>query len=474
MHRTTNRTSAPAICVQTVLLLLCLLTAPRSAFADFNSSGGLKVIDYPGGGQIVYGPLSGVSAMPQAVGFMLRTIHTNFGDRPQVGRFFQARGSSSVATFFTVTAKNKDGRPIAGLLIVSMPAGAAPAAAILYDEQKHFNTSANAMMKKLNEVWHPEGAAASVASGSNSSGNGGTTQSAGPATAAALRQTPFPDNSGSIGLPTGWHITGGNQGSVHAQGPNGEQIHYGVIIPILDPNNPQTRQSIMMQTQGGRIPLPGSYIAYPAGRDPVRAFTDISAQNAQKTHHPAPTYHITSTKDLGNSLAGHCTRAIGDVDAHDGVGVLATNTLICMSQPMNGQWRMTLYQDDVRPNMVVQQQATMDAIGKSYKLNGQVIAAETQSNINQIHQIGANSMRRAAESNAAFDQRNAARNAASTRQDQHNSDFSNYILDQTVIRDTQTGKHTTAYNTDADSLVKSAPNHYEYVPTQDMMRGIDY
>jgi hypothetical protein len=442
--------------------LLALFGTPANA--QFKASGDLKVINYPSGGQIVYGPLTGVSSMPQAIGFMLRTVHNQFGDRPKVGKFFQAKGSSSLATFFTLTAKN-NGKALTGLVIVSMPSGAPSSAAVLYDDTQHFSANSSSMMKKLNEVWHPEGA-------SNASSDTAPSGTAAPA--AALRQTPFPDNSGSIGLPSGWRITAGYQGAIHAEGPNGSQIHYGVVTPVLDPNNPQTRQSIQMQTQGGRVPLPGSYVAYPGGGDPVRALIEISRQSAQKARHPAPSYQITSTKNLGQAPAGNCTRAIGTVDRHDGAGLLAANTVICMSQPSNGLWMMTLYQDNVPPQLVTREQATMDAIGKSYKLNQAVIARESQSAIDQIHQIGADSMRRAAESNAAFDQRNASLRANEDTRDRHNQDFSNYILDQTVVRDTQTGEHATTYNSYAEGLVKADPNRYQYVGTQDLMKGIDY
>jgi hypothetical protein len=317
------------------------------------------------------------------------------------------------------------------------------------------------MMKKLNDVWHPAGAA------------GTSTQQAsrGPA---PLRQTPFLDNGGSVGLPAGWRITGGHGGWVDAAGPNGSEIHYGVTFPVLDPNNPQTRQSIMMQTQGGRMPLPGAYVAYPAGGDPVQSMMAITAQSAQKMRQQAPSYQVSKVTNLGPAPTGNCWRAIGQVDRHDGKGVMAANTVICMNRPTNGMWIMTLYQDVVKPELVTQEQATMDAISKSYRLNGQVIAAETQATVDQIHRIGDAAKKQADESHAAFDKRNADLAANEDRRDRANQDFSNYQLDNTVIRDTQTGEHATTYNSYADALVKSDPNRYEYVTKQDYLKGIDY
>jgi hypothetical protein len=54
------------------------------------------------------------------MGTMLRNIHGHFGDRPQIGKFFQTRGSDSIATFFTLTAKLQGNKPMAGLVIVSL------------------------------------------------------------------------------------------------------------------------------------------------------------------------------------------------------------------------------------------------------------------------------------------------------------------------------------------------------------------
>lgn len=167
-----------------------------ASWMPMQAQAALTTIDYPGGGKITYGPLAGQSSLPGAMGEILRNIHSHFGDRPQIGKFFQTRGSDSVATFFTLTAKNEGGKQIAGLAIVAMPRGAKPAAGVIYDDAQRFGKTANPMMKKLNEVWHPGGGRV------NSPGLSKTA-------AASLHQTPFPDNWGSVGLPAGWHITSG-------------------------------------------------------------------------------------------------------------------------------------------------------------------------------------------------------------------------------------------------------------------------
>jgi hypothetical protein len=44
------------------------------------------------------------------------------------------------------------------MVIVTMPQGSKPAAAVLFDDSSRFNHTAKAMMKKLNEAWHAQAA----------------------------------------------------------------------------------------------------------------------------------------------------------------------------------------------------------------------------------------------------------------------------------------------------------------------------
>ena len=59
-------------------------------------------------------------------------------------------------------------------------------------------------------------------------------------------------------------------------------------------------------------------------------------------------------------------------------------------------------------------------------------------------------------------------------QDKRSQAFSNYLLDQTVVQDNQRNERGTVYNQYADSLVKADPNRFQYVNTQDFLKGIDY
>jgi hypothetical protein len=108
-----------------------LLCGGATAQAQSSSSDALKFINPPGGGQVVYGAMAGSRTPQAAMAFMLKQVHGHFGDRPQVSNIFQVRNSDSYGAFFTLIAKNQGGTPIAGEVIVSVPKGQQPSAAVL-------------------------------------------------------------------------------------------------------------------------------------------------------------------------------------------------------------------------------------------------------------------------------------------------------------------------------------------------------
>jgi hypothetical protein len=345
------------------------------------------------------------------------------------------------------------------MLIVSMPAGSQPAGALIYDDAQRFGTTANPMLKKLNEAWHTDSA------------NPAQSTPAGP----PLRQIPFPDGSGSIGLPEGWQLTGAASGVAHAAGPNGESIHMGVYLPIMDPRSPQTQMAL----RSGR-PLPGLYTIYPSGGDLAQAFLAVVQQIHQKKGTTNATINITSNRKF--PISGIATDAVileGDMDAHDGKGAMATSILVSALRPIaNGTWAITVNQGTAPKQLKDAEWPTLTAIANSWKRNDAVIdgqiQARTQAEINRIHQIGANAKAQADAAHAANDAHNASVEARWDSQARSNQNFSNYLLDQTVVQDNNTGAHGTVWNQYADSLVKNDPNRYQYVQTPDFLKGIDY
>ena len=203
-----------------------LLLALTAAVSSARASDGLKMIENPGGGELVYGPLTDLRSTSAAMVFMLKQVHGHFGDRPEIGKFFQASDSDSTAVFFNVTDKLRGNKRVAGLVIVSLPKHGTTAAAVLYDEAGRFAKTEPMMMKSLNIAWHD----ASVSNRSNppaSSSSDGYSEDARPE---PLRTATGGDRSASIGLPAGWQLTQVAGGSVRAEGPNGEAVFLGMLI----------------------------------------------------------------------------------------------------------------------------------------------------------------------------------------------------------------------------------------------------
>jgi len=189
----------------------------------------LKVIDNPGGGQVVYGAVDQDTA-PAAMAAVLHYVHTHFGEAPAVGKVFQSRDGQNFGAFFTVTAKTQGNKRIAGLAIVSVARGTKPAAAVLYDESSRFAKTEPVLLRALTDAWRSASAPAAP-SASAPSGSGSVPP---------LTPTRFPDGSGAVSLPAGWRITFSSHGAAKIVGPRGEAVLLGNSVgPIYDANNPQ-------------------------------------------------------------------------------------------------------------------------------------------------------------------------------------------------------------------------------------------
>jgi hypothetical protein len=152
MPNSFHPTASPKGAVGTVLTaLLCTVAVP--------APGAMKSINNPQGGAIVYGRVDGQTTESGAMGAMLRSLHTQFGDRPQVGKLFEVRGTQSVAAFFTVNKRTQGKGQQAGLIIVTKVTTDDVEAGMISDDATHLGVSLNAGMKTLFAAWHPFDAA---------------------------------------------------------------------------------------------------------------------------------------------------------------------------------------------------------------------------------------------------------------------------------------------------------------------------
>ena len=447
-----------------LLYLLCIGLVDMATFSCTRAEDALKTINNPDGGQIIYGPIGPQPSVKAAMGKVLRQIHDHYGDRPEVGRLLQDRSGQVLGAFFNVTSQNSGGQHIAGLVMVSVPQRGQPSMAVITDDAQRFPATVNSMLQRLSTEWN-----------SNLRSSKASADKFAPAgVAAPLHEVVFPDNSGSVGLPDGWQLTGGYKGAMQARGPNGEKLILGLYIPVMDPTNRQASSLIKMETRNGRVPLPGLYVAIPYGTDPVRVLKMSVAQLAQKQKRPIPTINVTKVTD--GPTHGRVTDKIieSDVDNHDGQGVMALQVRLLIQPPFSkfGMWAITVDQVRVPKPLYEQESATITAIAKSYKVNNQVVRKEGQHEIALSNELTKRTLNRIHSNDARVDQWLATQRANGDAGDKRFKSWSNTFWERSVVGDNR-NRHGTFSNHDAAALVKEYPNLH-YVPTKDYVKGIDY
>jgi hypothetical protein len=431
--------------IRTVLAVSLLSLAANSAYAPLvaraqpsaTSQGAFKVVDNPGGGQYVYGPLTGRGTTPEAIVYMLRMVHSHFGERPEVGKFFQSRDGASVATFFTVTAKSQGDKPMAGLLIVSRAADGSAAAAVLYDERARFGSSEPAMMKSLSAVWQPV-SGASPASQGDAAGGQGAPAAAHQNGPAQLVETTGGDGSAAISLPAGWKITRVVSGLLAAAGPHGEMVFLGIVYQGLPPQGP----------------------------DLFANFVNVSNQYRRNNGMPPGTY--TGVHQI--NLPGQAIQATFTVDFNDGVGPRKGSVRV-------GSWgprAMSVDGSNIPVRYADEENATLLAVIHSYHQNEHMMAQLRQGALNRVQADAARANAQSAAIDARREASTAAFNTHMDNIDRSSKINQDYILDRSVVRDTENAERGTLSNSYADALVRGNPDRFQIVPNQDLIKGKDF
>jgi hypothetical protein len=266
-----------------VSLALCLFVLGIYA-PIVHAQSPIKTIDYPQGGKIVFGLVDGATTAAAAMGKVLRSMHDNCGERPQVGKIFKASGTHSVAVFVTVVNHPQGNVQAVGLLI-AVPSGPNQIeAALVSDDAARSGSTVNPMLNRLFSEWHPGGAATTASASSGASSASASTPSAGGEGAVPpLRRVTLPDNTASVSLPDGWKLgpdSGG--GTIWVIGPQGEQIALDLAWLGQDPDDPSYRKRVKMH-----LPTPKRCVVYPHNVDLAKSFPDIF-QRLRATTDPGP------------------------------------------------------------------------------------------------------------------------------------------------------------------------------------------
>lgn len=444
-----------------LIALPALLFAFTAAGASAPGSDALKMIANPGGGEVVYGPLTELHATSGAMVFMLKQVHGHFGEKPILGKFFQTNGSDSTAVFFNVTDRLRGNKPIAGLVIVSVPKNGIATAAVLYDEAGRFAKTEPVMMKSLNAAWHD----ASVSDRSNgpaSSSSGGAIDGSNPQ---PLHVATAGDRSASIGLPEGWQLTQVAGGSLRAEGPNGEAVFLGMLYQgIRDPSSMQ--RGYMNGGNGLVASLNG---------DLFTAYASIMNQMRQAHGLGPVTYKLLQEQPVSAPGEGRVVLAMMELDLHDGKGP-RTGSVRLGAVYFNGAptWALSVNGSQAPKTVANQAGPTIKAMVASYSTNSAVVGAEQRAAMNRVR---ADASAAAAQGKALDARREASNSAFNSHMDdidRSSKVFQDYQLDRSVVRDNDYSERGTISSNYADALVKANPDRFQIVQNQDLIKGQDY
>jgi hypothetical protein len=447
--------------------LVILLFVPEPARAQST----LKVINPPGGGRVIYGQIPGEATESAAMGWILRSLHQEFDDRPQVGKLFQIHGTQSIAAFFSLNNHFQGNAPLNGLMIVTKTATDHVEGAVVYDQAAKFSPNCAPLMATLFHEWHPFAVSAPV----NSS-------VAGPA-APVPPLHPFvtPDRSISVDLPDGWKTDPtSNGGTLFASGPNGEVVMLGLTVLANDTRNPSVQQTIRTLQQGG---LRGTAYAnafyYSAGEDLTKMFVDSMQFVRHRSQLPQAVFEVANATPVAVGAGQRSAHLSGHLDPQDGTGQREFNAIFSVGAPGRfGGYLITDYFTSVPVAVADQQRATLGAILASFQEDLAIVQGEARALaapvIAGIHEIG---LRAAKQAQSAHE--TAAIHNSSVYQhwddlDRRSQEFANSQLGYSVVNDQQNHAHGTLWSEDADLLVKHDPQRFEYVNAPNFWQGIDY
>jgi hypothetical protein len=413
--------------------------ATRRAEPEQTQQVEFTVVDNPGGGQFAYGTLTGQTTLTGGMVKMLRQVHARFGEKPQIGKLFQSRDGGSLATFFTLSAKNDGGKSVTGLVIVTMHEGKAPQAAAIYDDAEKFLQSEPSLVQGLSKAW------------SEDTEQKGAT-AAQKAISARLHKVTGGDNSASIGLPDDWHLVSVHGGQLTAEGPHSEQLALNIFIPSIA-DSPKYK-----------MPANKTQLVCPLTADLYTAFVNVFNQLRQNNKKPAATFTLTSQQQLPPGYGPiRPVQALFTIDLNDGVGPRKASARLDVFQtPGLHQWSMMVSTSNIPVKYADEENDLLMAIIKSYRLNDDVISKQSREDIDRIRRNEIN-------------KRSDADDARVIRGSGDTSDWSSkvmqyYILDGTVLGDVASG----VCDRYADALVKAHPEQLEVAAKQDLMQGSDY
>ena len=463
----------------------------------------ITTLDAAQGGKISYGTVAGATTQAAAMSKILIGMQNTCGEKPQIGKVFQFKGTKTIGVFFTVTDHSKGNKKVAGLVMSAASGPRQVEAALLSNDASRFGETVNPMLQQLLSAWQPGGqSAASGSSAGEQSASAGKRHSA---SSARLHTATASDNSASIGIADGWQLDPSSASSTMAlRGPNGEHAVYNAMKSAVDPYNPQQVQAVRYGIYKG-----SGTMLYPYHPDLGKAYPELLQAWRRANNLPPAKLQVDKIQPLKG--AGNCVLVTGHIDA-DGQGMKKLIDDICQTPlAQRGANTITRTFNIMTDAQSEREQDTVIAMFMSVKVNQQVMNQQMQQKLAQKQQSdqqwrawgqqqsdriraqGEAAQKNFADRQAANDAQHAGYwaqqnnnsvqhaqwNADQDAQARNNQGFSNYLLDQTVVQDNNmygngTVGHGTLWNSTADALIKADPNRFEYVDKPNFWQGTDY
>jgi hypothetical protein len=475
----------PAMHPLRIVLGTILLSAPVLACAQSNPA--VSVIDNPGGGTIATAQMPAQHTVQGAMGKVLQYVRYRFGARPQITRVLRGADGHTLAVIFTVKATQQGNQEVAGLALVAVSPSGPGKGAVLSDQADRFRSTVRPMLDRLFQ--RPGGAGPGAGAGAvnavppaNAAPSGTATDSAsshasGPghmsssgSKAAALHQTAFPDNSGVLGLPEGWKITGAHAGEVTAVGPDNAALHYDWQFPAINLGSPAGRKTLA--ATGGKF---GGNFDIPYGSDAATAFKTALTQFFQRQRMAAPSIDVVSATQQSQYQGSTTYGIVADFGAINGAGAARAWAQFTVG-PLNPYGTYLIIVNLIKfPHPVMDQSdATVIAMFHSYVVNNSVALTQMSNDQNQAQRAVNAQLAINRRQQEASDQQFANYQRQQDIKDRQFQSFDNDLLDRTVVRDSDLNEHGTVSNDLADALVEANPDRFQEVPASQYVKGIDY
>jgi hypothetical protein len=234
----------------------------------------------------------------------------------------------------------------------------------------------------------------------------------------------------------------------------------------------------------------------------VKAFPGLYVRLARTASWNPSDLQIDHAEMLPSPQSERCVQARGHVN-NFGKGMMELNEILCVEglDPNTGLYRFDAFFSLLPNAFTDQERANAAAVMASFQWDQALVQRRTdaemapvlaqmrrnwedqqnallqrsQQIVNGIRQTGANAAARMNNIEAANDAQHRAFDATQEDHDRYTQGFSNYLLDQTVIRDVQDpNTHATVWNRAAEAWQRAYPDRIEEVPTSQYIKGEDF